>query len=237
MKPTTASFLRIAASLSAAAAAAFHSVVLALPPLVAIVLYGRALFRAHRSNPARLAEQADQPYVMGYSATLSAFVGLLLPIIWTNKLPDSVGGIVLTIALALASTVVGVMTMTALKDAAEARLRGAGGDASASATASAPSVPDPAIEEARRAAIEAHQKQLAETQAGIVGLATDLRVQVKLLTDAVTQLTTLAAAGAAGAATFSAGVTEMHQAMRDYVVLVRTIIPPVDPPDHEERIQ
>jgi hypothetical protein len=241
MNPMTASVLRVAAIVSAAAAAALHSVLLALPPLAAIVLYGRMLFRALRSNPARLAEQADQPYVMGYSATLSAFVGLLLPIIWTNQLPKSLSGVVLTIALALASTVVGVVTMVALKDAADALLASSGSDRPASTAApGSPSEPfgtDPAIEEARRAAFEAQEKRLAETETRIVGFIDDLSVQVQRLTEAVTQLTTLAASGASGAEAFATGVTQMQQVMRDYVDLVRTVVPTVEHPAYEERIQ
>jgi hypothetical protein len=238
VNPRTTSALRIGAIVSAAAAAALHSVLLALPSLALIVVYGRLLVRAHRSSPARLAELADQPYVMGYSATLSAFVGLLLPIVWTDQLPTEVGGVVLTVAFALASTVVGVATMITLNDVADVRLGTGGGDhPSGAASAARSSAPDPGIEEARLAALAARERRLAHTQAQLEEFVGNLHAQMLRLSDAVTELTALAGSGASAAATFAGGVTQMQQVMQDYVDLVRTVIPTIDPEPEEERIQ
>ena len=116
----TSLFLRLIAVVSVLACGWYDKPSWAFVPVGAIVVYALIAWLVARNDGAKLTALADQVYFVGYLSTIAAFTGIVLRIWWTGAPPENLGPILLMCGIALSTTVLGLIAMTALKDLAPA---------------------------------------------------------------------------------------------------------------------
>lgn len=114
----TSLFLRLIAVVSVLACGWYDKPSLAFLPIGAIVVYALIAWLVAREDGAKLIALADQVYFVGYLSTIAAFAGIVLRIWWTGAAPENPGPILLMCGIALSTTILGLIAMTALKDLA-----------------------------------------------------------------------------------------------------------------------
>jgi hypothetical protein len=113
---TLANVLRILAILSVAVCGILETAIFSWVPVATILMASIFGVRANRDNPERLNEVAEQAYFIGYVSTISAFAAAVLNIYIQGHIPERPTTLLLMGAIALMTTVAGLLCMTAIKE-------------------------------------------------------------------------------------------------------------------------
>jgi len=87
-------------------------------PLVAILLFAILAWSQARGDPARAHAAAEQVYYLGYVTTMCVFAGVLLQVAMSNGTLENPTRLLFLTALAVATTALGFLAMSVIKEAA-----------------------------------------------------------------------------------------------------------------------
>lgn len=113
---TLANALRILAIVSVAICGIWETAIFSWVPVATILMASILGVRTNRENSERLNEVAEQAYFIGYVSTISAFAAAVLNVYIQGHIPERPTTLLLMGAIALMTTVAGLLCMTAIKE-------------------------------------------------------------------------------------------------------------------------
>jgi len=108
--------LRVLAIASVVACGMFETAAFAWVPIAAIGLATVLGVAKNRTDPDKLNEIAEQVYFLGYLSTIAAFAAAVLNVYRQGHIPEKPFALLLMVAIALMTTVAGLLCMTAIKE-------------------------------------------------------------------------------------------------------------------------
>jgi hypothetical protein len=108
--------LRIVAIASVVVCGVFETALFSWVPIAAIVLATILGVASNRGDPDRLNDVAEQAYFIGYLSTIAAFAAAVINIYLQGHIPEKPTTLLLMAAIALMTTVAGLLFMTAIKE-------------------------------------------------------------------------------------------------------------------------